>query len=782
MNIRHSCFGLSLTGGLIYALVAAPATAHGQKPPAPGNSGAPTLNMPGPMGMQRGTALELTLTGTNLADPTGLLTSIPAKISFPTDNNNGKDPAKLRVKLETAPDAPLGFHSMRLATNRGISNLRLFCIDDLPQILAVDTNKSKTTAQPVPIPCLVAGKAEAEINHYFKISAKAGQRVSFEVLGRRLGSPFDPQITLLEPRMQKELAHNNDAPGLQTDPRLTYTFKEAGEYLVEIRDVMYRGGPDYWYRLRIGDFPCATTPIPMAAKRGSKVKVQFTGPAVADVTPVEVQVPADPGVDIVWVAPRGANGLYGWPVALAVSDLEELVEKEPNNELAKANRLPVPCGITGRFQEKGDVDHFVFAAKKGERWIIQAHTQEYYSPTDVYMVLKNPTGTQIAASNPAQDPRIDFTAPADGDFVLAVEHLNYWGGPDESYRITITPPEPGFDLALGADKVEIPQGGVAVLPIQTVTRRDYNGSIEVSVAGNSLIDGQTVINAGPPAPNQPAGSLFLTFSPGPLGGPSIGPQELIVQGKATINGKVVISRASVRTVLSQGLASLPLPPRNMFHQVAMAITEKAPATLALKLDQVEQIRGTAVSATVTATREAGFNEEITLTPLGFPPNVAAALKNIPKDQKEVKVQLTPAANSALGQFMISVTGKTKFQNREYTVTASPAKLNLILPFDLKVESVPLKIGLGEKGKIRVTAARKAGYQGPIALEVRNLPANVAAGKATIAMGQTEAEIEITAAPNAPFGDKADVNVVGTASTAGNQQNTSPNFAVSVIKK
>src|SRR5262249_37186663 len=151
---------------------------------------------------------------------------------------------------------------------------------------------------------------------------------------------------------------SNDAPGLQTDPRLTYTFKEAGDVLIEVRDVMYRGGPDYWYRLRIGDFPCATATLPMPAKRGSKVMIHFAGPNVEGVAPVEVTVPTDPTVNTMWVAPRGVNGLSGWPVALGVSDLDELMEQEPNNEPAKANRIPVPGAVTARFLEKGDVDCF----------------------------------------------------------------------------------------------------------------------------------------------------------------------------------------------------------------------------------------------------------------------------------------------------------------------------------------------------------------------------------------------------------------------------------------
>jgi len=157
-----------------------------------------TLNVAVPLGMQRGTTLDLTLTGTNLAEPTALWTSFPAKVTTPTDNKNGTDQAKLLVHLEVPKDAPIGFHTIRLATTRGMSNFRIFCIDDLPQVMETDSNHSLATAQPVTIPCVVVGRADAEVTDYFKFTVKGGQRVSFEVLGRRLGSPFDPQISLYD--------------------------------------------------------------------------------------------------------------------------------------------------------------------------------------------------------------------------------------------------------------------------------------------------------------------------------------------------------------------------------------------------------------------------------------------------------------------------------------------------------------------------------------------------------------------------------------------------------
>ena len=134
---------------------------------------APTINVPFPLGVQRGQTLELALTGTNLADPTALLTSFPAKVTFPTDMNNGKDAAKLRVKLEVPADAPIGFHSIRLATKHGISNLRMFCVDELPQVDEAADNKTREKAQAVAVPSVVVGRTDAEVSDFFKVSREA---------------------------------------------------------------------------------------------------------------------------------------------------------------------------------------------------------------------------------------------------------------------------------------------------------------------------------------------------------------------------------------------------------------------------------------------------------------------------------------------------------------------------------------------------------------------------------------------------------------------------------
>jgi hypothetical protein len=641
-------------------------------PGTPVNPQAPNLQPVLPLGMQRGTTLEVTLTGTNLAGPTGVWTSFPAKVTIPTDGGNGKNNNSLKIKLEVPKHAPLGFHSLRLATTRGMSNSRLFCIDDLPQVLENNTNRTIKTAQAVTVPCVVVGKADAESTDYFKFTVKANQRLSFEVLGRRLGSTFDPQITLYD-TAGKELpaGHSNDAPGLQTDSRLTYTFKTAGDYIIGIRDVAYRGAADYHYRLRIGDFPCATTPLPLAAKRGTKVAVRFAGPTVDGVAPVEVKVPNDPVLQAIQVAPRGTNGLHGWPVTLAVSDLDEAMEVEPNNVPAKANRINVPGAITGRFEVADDVDQFVFAAKKGKRYIIEAHTAEHLSPTDVYMVLRDAKGTQLQATNPAAAARFDFTAPADGDYFIVVEHLHSWGGPDEVYRLTVTPYEHSFTLSVPINRVDVAPGGTVLLPI-LVARAGYNGPIEVSVVGAG-VTGTVTIPAGiPKAPNQPAARLPIGVSDRPPG-----PVLFRIQGKATIDGKPVIRFASARAAVSRDLANLPVPPREMFDNLAVAVRERPPFSLAAKMDAPFAGPGKPITFTITLTRAPGFNGEVAISVVGLPKIAALRPTKVLAGQTTAKAELT-LAGPALKFPRLNVTfqGQAVHLGSNFIATSPPVTVVL----------------------------------------------------------------------------------------------------------
>jgi hypothetical protein len=742
---------------------------------------APTISPISPLGLPKSGSQELTLIGTNLLDPIGVWTSFPAKITIPTDNNNGKDATKLRVKIDLPNDTPIGYGSIRLSTKNGISNTRLVCIDDLPQVDEVGTNRTKMTAQEIPIPCVVVGRTDAELSDFFKIRVKANQRVSIEVIGHRLGSLLDPIILVHDARTGKEIPslYSDDAPGLQTDARLTFSFKEDGEYLIEIRDMTHRGGVEYYYRLRIGDFPFAITPFPVAVKRGSKSSVQFAGPSVDGVSPVEVNAPTDPMIQVVNVTPKRAEGQSGWPVSVLLSDMDQVVEQEPNTDPSKPNRLNLPCGVTGRFLEKSDIDHFVFAAKKGQKYSLVAETYEILSPAEVYLTVKNAKGGEVGKSNPQNTPaKIEFTPDADGDYTIVVEHLNYAHGPNEIYHLTVQPETPDFDVVLGLDRFDIAPGGTTVIPVMSVVRRGYAGPIELSVSGHPSLMGNVMIPAGAtnPQPNQALALMAITakadIAPGGY--------DVRIQAKASINNKNIVKLAQVTELVRQNLGGLLFPPKEMSTQLGVGVTQKPVFVLDAKLARPELSRGIPTNLIVKATREKETTEDIHLAVIGMVPNITIAPKAVPKGKNEIEIPITPAANAPLGTVPVIFRSTTKVGGKDFAYYVGPIHLVIVSPIEVKLEPNPVMIKPGSKVKIKAMTTRKGGYDGPIDIELKNLPANVTAPKTTIAKGQSEAEIEITAAANAA-GDKPDVNALATATGAANQQATSANITLRVTK-
>lgn len=769
----------------------------------------PTLAVPFPLGAQRGQTLDLNLTGTNLADPVTLWTSFPAKATFPTDMNNGKDAAKLRVKLEVPADAPLGFHTIRLATKHGLSNVRMFCIDELPQMYEAADNKTKEKAQPVPVPAVVVGKTEAEVSDFYKVVVKPGQRLTFEVIGRRLGSQLDPVVRLYDAKTGRDLPghYSDDEPGLQSDARLTQTFKSGGEYLVEVRDTRHLGGADYYYRLRIAECPAAMTAYPVAVKVGTKASVGFTGKAVEGVASVEVAMPADRAA--VSISPRAQGGNGGWPVPVLASDVDEIVEQEPNNDPAKAQKIAVPCGITGRFLEKGDLDCYAFTAKKGAKYALVAETYEINSPAEVYLIVKDAKGAEVAKSNPQNTPaRADFTAPADGDFLIVAEHLNYLHGPTEVYHLTVREAGPDFDVQLQLDRFAVAPGQTTLIPVAPPTRREYTGPIELTVVGHPGLTGTVVVpNAPPPPPNQPAPPIAMLPLACKADVPA-GAYDVRILAKATINGKVVSKLVSVTDVVKTGLNGLAFPPREMLTSVGVAVIGPPLFDVTIKFPGPDVVRGVATNVTVSAKRAEGFVDEIQLAPQTLPANVALALKPIPKGATEVVIPLTVAAAVPPGPLTIAVRATAKPGGRDFAYTSAPATVNVVVPVEpkkmdpkvepkkvapvepkkaepkkefpigVRVEPSPLTIKIGQKAKLKVIVTRKGDFKGPVDVEVKNLPPNVTAVKATIPPDKTEVEIELTAAATAAAGDKPDVQVVATA---GGQAGSPPPVVLKVVK-
>src|SRR5205807_8548524 len=121
-------------------------------------------------------------------------------------------------------------------------------------------NNTLDRANPIPVPAVVCGRIEAvEDVDCFKFHAEAGEHLTFEVFCARLEDKIhdlqkhaDPMLTLFDAG-GRELAANDDF--YFADPYLSYTFKNAGDYFVQVRDSKYDVDPRWLYALSITDGP-----------------------------------------------------------------------------------------------------------------------------------------------------------------------------------------------------------------------------------------------------------------------------------------------------------------------------------------------------------------------------------------------------------------------------------------------------------------------------------------------------------------------------------------------
>src|SRR5262249_25320425 len=100
-------------------------------------------------------------------------------------------------------------------------------------------------------------------------------------------------------------------------------------------------------------------------------------------------------------------------------------------------------------------------------------------------------------------------------------------------------------------------------------------------------------------------------------------------------------------------------------------------------------------------------------------------------------------------------------------------------FDLAVLGAPYRLKPGGTTPVRVTATRR-GYDGPITVALRGLPAGVSAPLSTIPPATTTVDIPLSADANAAKGDKPNVLAVGTATDLPGKELAAPPFLVGVL--
>jgi hypothetical protein len=614
------------------------------------------------------------------------------------------DLSRARFQVKLPPGTPLGIYGVRVVTAHGSSNVRLVMVDDLPTVLENNANKSRATAQVVKPPVAVEGAAEVESFDFYKFHAEAGQRVSIEAVARRLGFGLDPIIVLFDAD-GRELASADDDESTGADARLTYTFKTAGDYVIQLGDIRYAGSATYRYRLRIGDFPLLAASYPMGAQAGTKAAVQVVGSAVAKLDPINLDVPQEAAGGQVFVAAKYPGGQGSAIATLAVAAGKEQVEAEPNNDVEKATQVAPTGAINGRFEKPKDRDLYRFTAKKGDKLRFTGHTRRLGSPTDLYLKLLSADGKKVLVENDdlgLEESSIDYTVTEDGTFLLSAEDLRDRGGPQFVYRIVCGQASPGFTLAVDSEKLDIPSGGVGKAKI-AVARQGYTGPVKFRVEGAGT-EGFKVERSGPDVKNEtpvlvtaPAG-----LKPGTLLSVQIIGEPDPEKGKENTAEGVKPTKAQVAPALTKLLGGMPNPPAALVERVsifigdpvgealklaagAKSVTLAAPtakATLAIKLEKLNK-----------------FDDAVTLTVEGLPAGITAAPVTIAKGKAEGVIEFVGSdkAKAAAAQ-PIKVVAAATFMDQPKKTTLADITLAIEGATPAKSQAKPAAAAKNEPAK------------------------------------------------------------------------------------
>src|SRR5262245_31084740 len=139
-----------------------------------------------------------------------------------------------------------------------------------------------------------------------------------------------------------------------------------------------------------------------------------------------------------WRVSSARGGTGGRP--FQVGDLPEFIETESNSVPEKAEPILLQVTINGQIAGESELDDFRFEAGTGEVVSVDVAAARLGSPLDPVVEIQDALGRRQSAEEirVGSDTVLAFRVPAAGEYRLLVANLNFQGGPQYVYRITIS--------------------------------------------------------------------------------------------------------------------------------------------------------------------------------------------------------------------------------------------------------------------------------------------------------------------------------------------------------
>lgn len=297
------------------------------------------------------------------------------------------------LDVTAAKELPRAAFDVSLITDKGETAKLKLHSDYLEQRVIPKADKP-TTLDHLPLNLWGTLKETGQRDE-FAFHALKGQTITFDLAAKRIGSKAQTLTVELYDAQGQRLGGNG---GLDSgsDPFLAFTAPTDMDLVARVSETTLEGSPDHTYRLSLGVLPYVTGWWPLSVPPNKESKVHLIGHNLL-VDDVIVKAGADGVIDI---PSDSAQYRSRVEMKVAVSDLPEVVENEPNDTPDKAQTVIVPASINGRLfnqdkAEAADVDLYAFRSQAKESWVIETRASMTGSPVDTKLEVLDSQGQPV---------------------------------------------------------------------------------------------------------------------------------------------------------------------------------------------------------------------------------------------------------------------------------------------------------------------------------------------------------------------------------------------------
>lgn len=710
---------------LLLATLFAASAASNDTHPTGSRTTPPTINTVTPRGVSRGTTVELTVEGLNLANAKAILfdrAGVTGRIirvkelpdlpdirlganGTPSTIDLGPLPPRnqVTIELDIDPEAQIGTVGFRLQTPLGTTPEGRILIEPFwGESPDKEPNDNLDNAVETFLPAVLSGDIgkPGDVD-YFKVKVKAGEELVFENGAMSTGSTLQPVIGIL--REDQSVLKEFGADGGPTVNRFSYKFEQAGTYFVRVADYQESGRSSHTYRLKAGKFGYVASTYPLGLRAGSTTDVEFRGFQVAS---PKLSVKGDaPAIEpnLIRVRPKGAFN----EVTLAVGTDPEVSAQGTNTTGKLAQSVALPATINGKLSKPGVEHYYRFRAAKGQKVVLEVQARRFDSPLDSEIEVLASDGKPIEVAT-VRAVSETFTTLRDHDSMQGRIRLS-----------SVTGFKVGDYLLSGNELMRILE--MPRSPDDDTVMESFGGQ-RINFLGTSG-EAHHVDRAVYKAQIHPPGTQF-TPNGLPLirvharnddGGPGFG-KDSKLDFTAPSDGEYIVRIRDVRSAGSED------------HAYRLNLREpRADFRLAVNPRNPNVPAGGTIPLTVTALRLDSFDGPIQVALEGVPAGFRATNAVIHPGQASAVVLLSAEPDAKIAPAApLVVVGKagpvTRYANPEDNL-----KFIALMPRSdvlMTAETKEVTLEPGGTAEVSVTISRQNGFGGRVPVEVRNLPPRV----------------------------------------------------------